>query len=401
MRISILFLLILTLINCSTMSTETNPTAGASWYSTMHKLSSHHTTMTPLISNPKEFYDPKNLPFLREKTNEMLKASVEMIKDATAPNADPIIMFTAQQFSQELQNASELLDIGKLQPAHYSLSQLSNYCISCHTRADRGSKNFPIPWATNLSPLSSSQKVLFYLANRQYETAHNEIDKIIQNESLLVQDPNTWMSLIQKDMAVVVRVQKDLPRAQQLVEKVLKTKNLPEYMKSDVRLWAQSLKEWKSEEKRTIEGTKNLAFVKKLLDKARQPKYAQGQAGFIIQLRASGILHELLETSRNASNYSSILYFAGLSAEALKNVDVWKLSEHYFEICIENSPSSVVAQKCYQQLENLLLSSHPHLKLLPALEKQISERLAKYKDLSRVQIPQVEKVRPNESGPRF
>lgn len=401
MRILVLISILLMMVSCSTTSSETNPTAGASWYSTMHRLSANHTALTPAVSDPKQFYDPKNLTFLREKTNDMLKASVEMTKDASAPNADPIIMFTAQQFTQELQSASELLDTGKLQPAHYALSQLSNYCISCHTRADRGSKNFPIPWATNLSPLSSSQKVLFYLANRQYETAHQETYKIIQNESLLAQDPNTWMQLVLKDMAVIVRVQKDLPRAQKLVEQVLKTKNLPEYMKYDVKLWSQSLKDWKNEDKRTIEGTKNLAFVKRLLDKARQPKYMQGQAGFVMYLRASGILHELLESSRNATNYSSILYFAGVTAEALKNVDVWKLGEHYFEVCIENSPNTVVAQKCYQQLENLMQASHPNLNLLPALSKQINERLAKYKDLSRIQIPQVEKVRPNESGPRF
>ncbi|MBY0385169.1 hypothetical protein K2X05_08430 [bacterium] len=400
MRILILLLMILMSIRCTT-SPETNATAGASWYSTMHRLSSNHSALTPAISDPKQFYDPKNLTFLREKTNDMLKASTEMTKDATAPNADPIIMFTAQQFTQDLQSASELLDTGKLQPAHYTLSQLSNYCISCHTRADRGSKNFPIPWATNLSHLTSSQKILFYLANRQYETAHHETNKIIQNEALLVQDPNTWMQLVQKDMAVIVRVQKDLPRAQNLVEQVLKTKNLPEYMKYDVKSWSQSLNDWKNEEKRTIEGTKNLAFVKKLLDKARQPKYLQGQAGFVIYLRASGILHELLESSRNSSNYSSILYFAGVTAEALKNVDVWKLGEHYFEVCIENAPNTVVAQKCYQQLEHLMLASHPNLNLLPALAKRINERLAKYKDLSRVQLQPIEKLRPNESGPRF
>jgi hypothetical protein len=397
--VSLMFLL----SGCATDDSSMSATGGASWYSTMHRLSVNHSALAPVVADPKEFYNPKNISFLREKANEMMKASVEMTKDTSAPNADPIIAFTAKEFSQELQGVSEMLDTGKLQAAHYSLSQVGNYCISCHSRADRGSKNFPLPWATNLSQLNSSQKATYYLANRQYETAHQETEKIIQDNAMMMQDPSGWLLLLQKDLSVIVRVQKDLPRAQKLTALALKNKNLQDYIKYDIQAWSESLQAWKAEDKRTIEGTKNLTFVKKLLDQARSAKYARGQSGFVLYLRASGILHELLEGSRDDSGYASALYFAGVTAEALKNVDVWKLGEHYFEVCIENSPNTVVAQKCYQQLENLLLSSHPNMKLLPDLEKRIQERLAKYKDLSRAQPISPERIRPSgeDRGPRF
>lgn len=396
---TVLFLL----SGCATSESPLSATGGASWYSTMHRLSVNHSALVPVLADPKEFYHPKNISFLRDKANEMMKASVEMTKDASAPNADPIIAFTAKGFSQELQGVSEMLDTGKLQAAHGALSQIGNYCISCHSRADRGSKNFPLPWATNLSQLSSSQKANYYLANRQYETAHQETEKIIQDNNLMVQDPNGWMLLLQKDLSVIVRVQKDLARAQKLTDLALKNKNLQDYIKYDIQAWSESLKDWKKEDKRTLDGTKNLNYVKNLLDLARSPKYSRGQSGFVLYLRASGILHELLEGSRNDSGYASALYFAGVTAEALKNVDVWKLGEHYFEVCIENAPHSVVSLKCYQQLENLVLTSHPNMRLLPDLQKRIQERLAKYKDLSRVQVMTPERIRPSgeDRGPRF
>lgn len=396
-----LMLAVLSLLGCNSLNEKTSATAGASWYNTMHRLSANHSALTPIVSDPKEFYDPKNLPFLREKTEDMMAGAVEMTKDAEAPNADPIITFTAQQFSKDTQMISELLSSGQLQAAHYSLSQIGNYCISCHTRADRGSKNFPLPWAANLSNLNSSQKIIFNLANRQYETAHKETERMIDDPIALSQDPNAWMSVVQKDLAVIIRVQNDLARAQSMVAKILKNKSLPSYMKYDVKNWQQSLKEWQTENKRSIEGTKNIAFVKKLVDQARSTTYSQGQAGLVIYLRSSGILHELLESSRNAPTYSSILYFAGITAEALKTVDVWQLGEHYFEVCIENSPNTVISQKCYQQMEVLTQKSYPNLNLMPDLSKSIKTRLAKYRDLSRVQSPVVEKIRPNESGPRF
>jgi hypothetical protein len=356
---------------CSSFSDKTSATGGANWYNTMHRLSANHTALTPFVSDPKEFYDPKNIEFLREKTHEMMKASVEMTKDSEAPNADPIITFTAKQFAQDMQATSEMLDTGKLQPAHYALSQVGNYCISCHSRADRGSKNFPLPWATNLSNLNPPQKALYYLANRQYDSGHQETEKMILDEKVITQDPSLWMSAVQKDLAVLIRVQEDLPRAQKLIAQILKTKNLPEYIKFDVKIWEKSLNEWKKETKQNKATTQNLAFVKTLLDQARTASYTQGQAGLIIYLRASGILHELLETSRKAPTYSSTLYFAGLTANALKNVDVWKLGEHYFEVCIENSPNTVIAQKCYQQLEALVQQSHPNISLMPELEKRV------------------------------
>jgi hypothetical protein len=402
MKTNLVGALLLTFIfsGCATTD-QTSATAGASWYNTMHRLSANHTALMPYVSNPKEFYDPKNLSVLREKTNEMMKASVEMTKDAAAPNADPMITFTADQFSKDMQMLAEMVDSGKLQPAHYGLSQVGNYCISCHTRADRGSKNFPLPWASDLSNLSTPQKALFYLANRQYDSAHKETEKIIADTNLINQDPSTWMSTIQKDLAVIVRVQEDLPRAKTMIDQILKNKSLPEYMKLDVKSWSRSLSDWQVEEKKSKEGTKNLAFVKKLVDQARSPSYVQGQAAFIIYLRASGILHELLESSRNSPTYSSTLYFAGLTAEALKNVDVWKLGEHYFEVCIENSPNTVISQKCYTQLEALVKQSHPNMNQMPELAKRVETRLAKYKDLSKAQNPTLDKIRPNDSGPRF
>ncbi len=380
-----LSVIVVFLTGCSTTDSKLNATGGTSWYNTMHRLSVNHSAVAPMLADPKEFYDPKNISFLREKANEMMQASVEMTKDTSAPNADPIIAFTANEFSQELQGVSEMLDTGKLQAAHYSLSQVGNYCISCHSRADRGSKNFPLAWATSLSDLSSSQKVAYYLANRQYEAAHQETEKLAQDSLVMMKDPNAWLLILQKDLSVIVRVQKDLPRAQKLTALALKNKNLQEYIKNDIQAWSESLKSWKAEDKRSIEGTKSLASAKKLLDQARTPKYSRGQSGFVLYLRASGILHELLEGPRSDSGYASALYFAGVAAGGLKNVDVWKLGEHYFEVCIENSPNSAVAIKCYQQLENLLLSSHPNMKLLPDLEKRINDRLAKYKDLARVQ----------------
>lgn len=384
--------------SCSTAE-KTSPTAGASWYSKMHQLSANHSAITPLLGNTSEFYDPKNTPLLKEKTNEMLIAALAMQKDSEAPNADPIITFVTQQFVQDLKVTSQMLDIGKLEAAHYNLSQVANYCISCHTRADRGSKDFPIAWKSEFSGMAGPDKALYYLANRQYESAHKEVESVLKNSKTNVQDLNKWMNVIKKDLAVLVRVQEDLPRAKKLVDSLLASKNLPPYIKSDAKIWQKSIVDWQSEATVKKQESKKLELAKNLVDTARTPLYSQGQSSLIIHLRASGILHELLESSRSTAAYSPTLYYAGLTAEALKSVDVWNLGEHYFEVCIENSPSTVVAQKCYKQLEYLVQKAHPNMNLVPEFKKALELRLAKFKDLAYVPNPSLDLLRNRETGP--
>ncbi|MCC6138039.1 MAG: hypothetical protein IT287_05365 [Bdellovibrionaceae bacterium] len=401
MNKSHIFATLLILTSACVTEQKTSPTAGASWYNTMHRLSANHTAITPLLADPGEFYNPKNTATLKEKTNQMLLAANEMVKNSDAPNADPIIGFVTKQFAQDLKATSQMLDMGKLEAAHYNLSQISNYCISCHTRADRGNKDYPIAWIGNVSRMSQPDKALYYLANRQYASAHKQVDDVIKDPKAIPQDLNRWMNVIKKDLAVTIRVQEDLPRAQQLTEQLLSNKNIPAYIKTDAQLWKKSILEWQKESSKKIKTTeiKKLELVKNLVDKARVAPYSEGNSALIIYLRASGILHGLLEESSATPSYSPTLYYAGLTAEALKSVDVWNLGEHYFEVCIENSPNTVVAQKCYRQLEHLVQQAHPNMHLIPEFEKSIQLRLAKYKDLAFVINPSMDLLRKSERGP--
>lgn len=361
---------------------QKNTTAGASWYSNMHRLSADLSAMTPLIYDQKAFYDPKNLALLQDKTKDMMEGAEELTRDSQAPAADPIIQFSAQQFAQDLKAAHVMLKVGNLQAAHVNLSQIGNYCISCHTRTDRGTQNYPLAEMPQLSSLTTWQKSQFHLVNRQYQAAYTETAKMVTESESFSRDLNGWLSTLYKNLAVIVRVKQDLKQAQSLVETILKNKNLPYYVRYDANAWLKSIKEWQKESAKNAK-TDSLEVAKKWIEQARKSPFSQGQAGLILYLRASGTIHRLLEKT-TSSTYPETLFYAGVVAEALKKNDLWRLGEHYFEVCIETTPHSLLAEQCYAQLEWVSQQSNPMMMINSDYAELAQKKLERLKKLSAV-----------------
>ena len=373
----ILFILSLPLLSgCA--SESKNSVAGEKWYSNMHKLSVNHSALIPIAGNQKAFYDPRNYEKIKSHSQSILETAVQLTKDSEAPNSDPLITATAKQFASATNAIVANLESGNMQSANYGINQLSTYCISCHTRADRGSQDFTTSWKPQLSALNSLQKANYYLANRLYTSAHKEVDSIVNDSALAQVDPAGWFAVVQKDLAVRVRVQNDLKSAKSLVDMALKNKSLPYYMLYDVQAWQRSISEWQKESAAEI---LTLVKVKSLLTQATRPPYSQGDAGLILYLRASRILHTLLENSKSPS-YADAHYYAGITAEGLKKVDLSSLSEKYYQGCIEASPATILSEKCYARLEWVMQQSHPYMDTMPETAKVVSGILNKYKTLA-------------------
>jgi hypothetical protein len=65
-------------------------------------------------------------------------------------------------------------------------------------------------------------------------------------------------------------------------------------------------------------------------------------------LRASVIMHDLLQKFPASPDVAEAFYLTGLSYERLQDLGLWSLHEMYFQACIKKSPHSHLAEKCYQ-----------------------------------------------------
>lgn len=326
------------------------------WINNMHKLSSAHLRLMPLAADGRRFGDPQSRPQIKTALRQLAEASSAIANDNKAPNADPIIQFTSAEFAAEARQAYTSFEMNDLLWARFALSRTSSFCISCHTRADRGVKDFDVSWTPELSALNPIQKVDFYLANRSYGSALAAAQKLAADTQSVNRDPRAWILSIEKALGMVVRVNKEPDQAESLAQLVAKNKSAPYYLRRDAMAWLEDIREWKRESARP---RRELRAVVKLIDRA-QKMGPHNSAALIQYLRASGMLHELLEKTKS-SNYGETLFYAGVVADSLRDLNMGYLDQYYFQSCIYEKPHSELAERCYSRLELSMKNSNPML----------------------------------------
>lgn len=204
---------------------------------------------------------------------------------------------------------------GDMTWAQFSILRSSNFCIACHTRADRGIQDYPIAWKPELSAFTTSQRIEFYLANRQYSQAKREARDILSSKTKASRDPLNWMKSLSRVMTMVVRVKADFKEAESLTQLALQNDAIPFYMKADIRQWANDIRTWKTQS--PARSTKDkLARAKQMLRQSQDLDARNSNAVFILNLRASNLLHEVFGPPK-ASQYDEALYLSGISSEGL------------------------------------------------------------------------------------
>lgn len=337
--------LALTLASCETA--KKSSTVEEQWINNMHRLSSAQVALIPLVADPQKISDPSRRMAVENALKNMSEGAEKAVTDPKAPNADPIIAFTARRLSEDMKWAFMTFRGGDLQAMRPTVLASVNYCVSCHTRADRGAQNFPISWTPNFGGLNPIRKTEVLLANRQYEDALKSAEHLAVDEVQAKQDPLGWKMALVKTLAMVVRVKADPNLARKLTGMMNSNKGVPRYLKAEIGDWKKAIDGWSKSSSGASE-TERFTLAKNLI--VRNTGYL-GDSRLISLLVASGYLHTILENS-NSKNYAEALYYSGLASEGLKSVDGLGLSQAYYASCILQAQHSLTAEKCYGRLES-------------------------------------------------
>ena len=79
------------------------------------------------------------------------------------------------------------------------------------------------------------------------------------------------------------------------------------------------------------------------------------QAGFVENLIASNLLHELISQSKNATQKAKYYHQLGEIYESLIDLGFWSLPESYYEACVKEVPKTAMAKKCFRDYERNIL----------------------------------------------
>ncbi len=382
-----------TVTNCVHEKQPVEP--GATWISTMHQLSDTLSILLPYSVNPNEFNKPENLATIKTQTQNLARLAREVTKDKSAPDGDPLITFSAVKFATEMTEANKQLSFGNLPFARYMIANATNYCITCHTRTNKGNQHFELGWNPKLDNFSSIGRAQFYLAIRQYDTALVELDKIATDEKIIKSNPKGWQQSVEKYLAVAVRVKRDPEMGIKFLNKILESEPVPVSFKFESLFWRRALQEWKKELAKPYANlpTRKMQFEKaqSLLKAATSVNLEKGNPGLVQALRASTLLHDLLHDKKTDNIYGESLYLSGLAAESLKDINLWTMHEAYYEACVRHAPHTVLAQKCYTNYEQLMLSDIYADKYDSFVPDYINAKLGELKALA-ARVPKV----PNE-----
>ena len=364
---------------CATHERRVYPQA--SWYSRMHQLSEAHLRLYPEVSIAQRFAEPSQHDAIGSEIAKLAGVTRELAEDPVAPNSDPLIEYTAQALAADVATANESFLGGDLPRARALLAHTGRHCISCHTRADRGTQDYPLRWTPSLANLSLAQKTEFSLANRQYQSGLQFAMDLAADSNSAQIEFEAWFASIKNAMAVLVRVRQSPEESEAFVRRAAANQQAPAFVRTLLAGWLRDIAVWKKS-RLSADPAKQLRQAEVLLGgKARRGSY-------IAYLRASQILHSLLEHP-GSKIYGEALLNAGVAARGLEQS---RLAGKYFLTCIDESLHSIVAEICLDEVKRMEKGGELNLNLGPAGWQELEAKALP------IEVPEVQ-ARPKTHAP--
>jgi hypothetical protein len=333
------------------------------WHGKMHVLSDSLSKLLPLTVSQRAFNDPKNERTITDETKRLMAAAHAVDMTADKPTHDPGVNFTSQGFAANMTEAVFQLDQENRPYARRLIQTSTAYCISCHTRTDQGRAELQLSALADLTGLSSLEKADYYMAVRDYDKALAEFYVLMNSPDAQIQNPFMVEVAAEKILAIAVRVKKSPDLAMDVANRIIDGRWAPIYLRLNALTWKRAIGEWKKSEAETaikLTANRQLDLAERLtrMGWKGNTETAYGHAGLVSFLRASGILHDFLGQSPAQKRYGEALYWAGLTAESLRDLNLNSLQDAYYESCVRHSPRTALAKKCYLRLEALQMAAY-------------------------------------------
>jgi len=312
------------------------------------------------VSSDQYFNSEKNKTQIENHAKKLASLAHDLgKKDIQSPDQDPTVSMLSSLFADEAQHAYNELKRGNRAYARGILRSISGFCVACHTRHASGPEFPKLPNSLRTSSLMPIERAEFFAATRQYDLAQEEFKKIVESPAVLKR-LFEWERALHQSLAIAVRVKKDPFQALEIVEKVLANKSAPFSLKQNAIQWKKSILEWKNEGTRKALTQEGLyAEALRLTEQAHNfQKYRLDRSADILYLRASSVIHDLLQLAPNGPHAADAFLMAGLCYEVLKPLNLEDLHEIYYEACIKKVPHSNTSELCYKRYEESVFAGY-------------------------------------------
>ena len=332
----------------------------AKWTVKMHQMANALSEILVDASSVERFIAPKNASRIEANSKKLADLAHDIQKatqgdktDVISPDGDLSLGLISGLFKEESSRAYQEFKRGNKVYARSILRSIPSYCMGCHTRGTGGPEFGELLPNDKMKGLTDYEKAEAYAAARQYDKALASFESVIKSAKFSRERIVEWERAARYAVAISVRVKKDPKKAIGFVDEVLSSKAIPQFFKDDAEIWKKSLTTWDKEIAETPSSEEGLfAEGQKLMAAALASQtYPADRSGEVIYLRATQVLHDLMKKYPNGSRVPESLYMLGLAYRALQDLNLWSLSDLYFEACIRKAPRTPVASQCFKQYE--------------------------------------------------
>ncbi len=319
------------------------------------------SNLLPLVLSKADFENKKNAKEISSQMNKLATLTKKMAANTSRfADSDPSIGYISERFAGDIRYAIDMWNTGDRIVPRRILRNVTDYCISCHTRTGKGLHFGQVNLPRAFKSMPALSRAEYLLATRQFEDALKAYEIVLIDTSIAKTNPEGWSTAVHKMLAVTIRVKNDPFLTLEMISRIQDhPDSMPSALQADVAEWRRGAKSWLDEKKSKLENDdqKYLAVVRLMKEADAAALVAPGGA-LVQHMRASTILHEVLGRVRGGPHYQDMLWRAGESAFYLRNFNLWTLQDIYYEQCARVGGDSDLSKKCFNALEESMVTSY-------------------------------------------
>jgi tetratricopeptide (TPR) repeat protein len=299
-----------------------------------------------------------------------------------AAAADDDEEFLASALERYAAWTSRAYERGEHARALSMLRQLTDLCVSCHTRQRAAASSVVAREFVNadeLSSLDARERARLQVATRQFDEALATMEAALPDtrpgDPRLITDLTTYV-------VVAVRVLDDAARALRLVERMLARGDLPGALRADLSEWRTALRELVARPPAiTLEAAGALLARGEALNAATDG-VAPGHAGVVQLVAASSLAQRVLDAGGlSPAGYAQGYLVVGMSELRLDPFGWIPRAELHLEQSIRAAPGTPTAQRAFEQLNARL--SQTYAAQPNRIPPEVAEHLQRLRVLAR------------------
>lgn len=303
----------------------------------------------PLSFDDAAFRSPSNKTAIKDALNALKTHAQDLEKHTRGK--DRSLAYVARSFKEDARNLSRYFDKGAYEEAQFTLHNMTDNCITCHSSLPESHKVPPAEAffkAVKIEALHPVERAHFYVMSRQFDQALATYEDYFTKTV----PPSSYAGLgsFADYLKVSAQVKSDLARPRRMLEAALSRSELKAPAREQLQKWVFAIDGLQKE--RALEQT-SLTHARRILDEGKRlMEFPRDRDGLIHYLVASAILQRYVhEHQSHGIDVAEAYYMLGIT-EPLLSQSFWvSRSDFYLETAIRFAPAATFAPKAYRLLE--------------------------------------------------